>query len=60
MKDILPDEQTYWEYFRHKAAEIAEAYSFGRIDVPRLERRTLCAHLGQGHGCGGEKYVFED
>jgi len=41
MKDILPDEQIYWEYFRRKAREISEAYSFGRIDVPVLEEEKL-------------------
>ncbi|NQV12316.1 histidine--tRNA ligase [Candidatus Uhrbacteria bacterium] len=41
MKDILPDEQIYWEYFRRRAREISEAYSFGRIDMPILEDEKL-------------------
>ncbi|MBT6254196.1 histidine--tRNA ligase [Candidatus Uhrbacteria bacterium] len=41
MKDILPDEQIYWEYFRRKAREISAAYSFGRIDMPILEDEKL-------------------
>ncbi len=62
MKDILPDEQTYWEYFRRKAAEIAEAYSFGRIDVPILEEEKLFVrNLGKDTDVvEKEMYVFED
>ncbi len=62
MKDILPDEQTYWEYFRRKAGEIAEAYSFGRIDVPILEEEKLFArNLGKDTDVvEKEMYVFED
>ena len=41
MKDILPDEQIYWEYFRNAASSIASAYSFGRIDMPILEETKL-------------------
>jgi len=41
MKDILPDEQIYWEYFRRAAQKIAESYSFGRIDTPLLEDEKL-------------------
>ncbi len=62
MKDILPDEQIYWEYFRDSAKKIAEAYSFGRIDMPLLEDVKLFErHLGkQTDVVEKEMYVFED
>ncbi len=62
MKDILPDEQIYWEYFRRKAREISEAYSYGRIDMPILEQEKLFSrNLGkQTDVVEKEMYNFED
>ena len=62
MKDILPDEQFYWEYFRQKAREISEAYSYGRIDMPIVEQEKLFTrNLGkQTDVVEKEMYVFED
>lgn len=62
MKDILPDEQIYWEYFRRAAEEIAGAYSFGRIDMPILEDVKLFErNLGkQTDVVEKEMYAFED
>lgn len=62
MKDILPDEQIYWEYFRRKAREIAEAYSFGRIDTPILEDVKLFERtVGKMTDIvEKEMYVFDD
>lgn len=62
MKDILPDEQVYWEYFRRSAQEIAEAYSFGRIDTPFLEEAKLFDRtLGKTTDVvEKEMYAFED
>lgn len=62
MKDILPDEQIYWEYFRRKATEISEAYSYGRIDMPILEQEKLFTrNLGkQTDVVEKEMYSFED
>lgn len=62
MKDILPDEQFYWEYFRQKAREISEAYSYGRIDMPLVEQEKLFTrNLGkQTDVVEKEMYAFED
>ena len=62
MKDILPDEQIYWEYFRRKARDISEAYSFGRLDSPILEDVKLFERsVGKSTDIiEKEMYVFED
>ncbi|MBI2476959.1 histidine--tRNA ligase [Candidatus Uhrbacteria bacterium] len=62
MKDILPDEQPYYEYFRRKAQDIAETYSFGRIDTPILEDvRIFERSVGKMTDIvEKEMYVFED
>lgn len=41
MKDILPEEQKYWDFVYQKATQIAEAYGFEKIDVPVLEATSL-------------------
>ncbi len=41
MKDVLPDEYKYWNLVVCKAAKLAEAYSFDRIDTPVLEQMGL-------------------
>lgn len=41
MKDILPQEQTYWNYVLDSATQASRAYGYGRIDVPMLEETTL-------------------
>ena len=41
MKDILPDEQKYWDLVRDKARALAQDYSFKRIDTPILEDSSL-------------------
>ena len=62
MKDILPDEQIYWEYFRNAAKEIADAYSFGRIDMPIVEDTKLFERsVGKMTDIvEKEMYTFED
>lgn len=62
MRDILPDEQIYWEYFRRKARDIANAYSYGRIDMPILEYEKLFSrNLGkQTDIVEKEMYIFDD
>ncbi|PIR47595.1 histidine--tRNA ligase [Candidatus Uhrbacteria bacterium CG10_big_fil_rev_8_21_14_0_10_50_16] len=62
MRDILPDEQIYWEYFRRKAREIAETYSYGRIETPILEQEKLFSRtLGkQTDVVEKEMYSFDD
>lgn len=37
MRDILPEEQPFWEKTRKAAADIADFYNFSRIDTPILE-----------------------
>ena len=41
MKDILPEDQPYWDFIRQRVGAIAQAYSFGRIDTPILEENSL-------------------
>lgn len=41
MKDILPEDQPYWDFIRTRIADIARSYSFGRIDSPILEESAL-------------------
>ncbi len=49
MKDILPSEYNYWRTIKDKAKELAEIYSFSRIDTPILEQLSLIKKtIGQG------------
>ncbi len=41
MKDILPQEQVYWDYVKEKALNILESYGFKKIDTPVLENSGL-------------------
>ncbi|MFA5134320.1 MAG: histidine--tRNA ligase [Patescibacteria group bacterium] len=41
MRDILPEDQPYWNFIRTRVASVASAYSFGRIDCPILEEASL-------------------
>ncbi len=41
MKDILPEEQHYWDYIRNRVDALARTFSFGRIDTPLLEEEQL-------------------
>lgn len=41
MKDILPIDQIYWEHIRLLGKNIAEEYSFERIDIPIVEQVNL-------------------
>ncbi|MDA1038120.1 MAG: histidine--tRNA ligase [bacterium] len=40
-RDILPEDQPYWDTVRDKARCLAEHYSFGRIELPILEAEEL-------------------
>jgi len=40
-RDLLPEEQKYWEKIRDLASRFAESYSFQRIDLPILEQEDL-------------------
>jgi histidyl-tRNA synthetase len=37
MRDILPDEQPYWERVRRTLSHASQEYNFNRIDVPSVE-----------------------
>ncbi|MBU4331639.1 histidine--tRNA ligase [Patescibacteria group bacterium] len=49
MKDILPQEQKYWELIRSKVEKLAPVYGFGKIDTPLLEETRLFERaVGEG------------
>lgn len=41
MRDILPQDQPFWEMLRTKCKEVATAYGFERIDTPAVEETAL-------------------
>ena len=41
MKDIIPQEQVYWDYIKERAENIVKDYGFKRIDTPVLESSSL-------------------
>lgn len=60
--DILPEEQTYWNFVRRKAGEIASRFGYQRIDTPMFEDARL---FERGVGSTTdivekETYTFED
>src|SRR5436305_706103 len=61
-KDILPDEQPYWRYIEHIAAEVAELYGYRRIETPLLEETTVFRRTsGEGTDIvDKEMYSFND
>lgn len=61
-RDILPEEQARWSLIRAKVREMADAYSFDRIELPILERADLFQRtLGkQTDVIEKEMYAFED
>ncbi|HNV97228.1 MAG TPA: histidine--tRNA ligase [bacterium] len=40
-KDILPEDQLYWEFVRAKFFNVAKSYGYDRIDLPILEDSKL-------------------
>ena len=40
-KDILPNDQKYWEYFKTHAFDLANIFGFKRIDTPTFESTDL-------------------
>ena len=36
-RDVLPEEQVYWDAVRRTAEDVARAYSFDRVELPILE-----------------------
>lgn len=61
-KDILPDEQPYWRYVEHIAAEVAELYGYRRIETPLVEETTVFRRTsGEGTDIvDKEMYSFND
>ncbi|PIT90285.1 MAG: histidine--tRNA ligase [Candidatus Komeilibacteria bacterium CG10_big_fil_rev_8_21_14_0_10_41_13] len=62
MKDILPEEQRYWQHVRKLIARVAESHGFERIDLPIVEFSDLFVR-GIGKATDiveKEMYVFED
>ena len=61
-KDILPDEQPYWEFIDRTASELLDQYGFGRIDTPLLEDADLFIRsVGEATDVAEkETYTFED
>ncbi|OGI16459.1 MAG: histidine--tRNA ligase [Candidatus Moranbacteria bacterium RBG_19FT_COMBO_42_6] len=49
MKDVLPEEQPFWEQIRKVSERLARDYGFLRIDVPLLEYTNLFTRsIGEG------------
>lgn len=49
MKDIMPDEQLYWNTIKEKAISFASNYGFSRIDTPVVEATNLFKRtVGEG------------
>jgi len=41
MKDVLAQEQTYWEYILEMATQTSRAYGYQRLEVPMVEEEQL-------------------
>ena len=49
MKDVLPEEQCYWEQVRRVSERLARDYGFSRIDIPVVEFANLFSRsIGEG------------
>jgi histidyl-tRNA synthetase len=49
MKDILPEDQPYWDQVRKISEKMSREYGFSRIDVPIVEYSDLYARgIGEG------------
>ncbi len=61
-RDILPEEQLIWEKIESVATNLSNAYSFGRIRLPLLEKRNLFERtVGKGTDIvEKELFSFED
>jgi len=61
-RDILPDEQGKWNLLRDTIRQVADAYSFDRIELPILEKTDLFSRtIGkQSDIIQKEMYAFED
>ena len=61
-KDILPEEQPYWDQVTSAASKMSNDYSFGRIRLPLLEQTKLFERsVGKGTDIvDKEMFSFED
>jgi len=61
-KDILPGEQPYWRAVEQVAIEVAELYSYRRIETPVLEETAIYSRtVGEGTDIvEKEMYSFDD
>ena len=60
--DILPEDQKYWNFVRHKAEEVASRFGYRKIDTPMFEDSRL---FERGVGSTTdivekETYTFDD
>jgi len=62
MKDILPEDQLYWDFIDQQVVKIAKDYGFERIDTPILEETSLFVRsVGKETDVvEKEMYSFED
>lgn len=61
-RDILPNEQSYWQMVENTAVEVAQLYGYRRIETPILEE-TGVFHRTVGEGTDiveREMYSFDD
>lgn len=61
-RDILPEDQKYWDHVYARVAEIANHYQFGRMQLPVLEEQALFDRsIGEETDVvSKEMYRFED
>jgi histidyl-tRNA synthetase len=61
-RDVLPEEQAYWDYVETTATEVAQLYGYRRIETPTLED-TAVFRRTSGEGTDiveHEMYSFDD
>lgn len=62
MKDILPEDEKYWNFINQKVIDMAYTYGYGRIETPYLEPTSLFVRsIGKETDVvEKEMYTFED
>jgi len=60
--DILPEEQSYWDYVRSRAVSLAKLYGYEQIDTPTFEdSRLFIRSVGEETDIvSKEMYTFQD
>ncbi len=61
-RDVLPEEQPYWQFVERVASEVAELYGYRRIETPLVEETALFRRTsGEGTDIvDKEMYNFND